>query len=501
MIQEIIKSLLDHEELLFVIQCTVVAFGVFHYILYPLYFHPLAKIPGPKLAALTQYYNHYYTWAEKRNRWVQSLHENYGPIVRLGPDEVDISDAAYIKDIYTGNYDKTSFYENFCNYGSFNTFSSLGKEAHRQSRKISSKFYSKSNVTSAKNQEKVRESISSTLGVMENYLGESIDVFLLFQQMAIDTVSKFAFGKSYDPLLSDPMGWGEKVIHNFSCTAGTSFWTTNMPRFYNYVVPEQLQKAGAFVRDWNWKLAEKAFERASENDDEETLVSVLMKGGKNVRAVASECFDHVAAGHETTGTTLAYFYLNMARYPDIQERLISELKIRFGEPHGLESCYLADVEELPYLNAVLLENFRLHAAIPGEEPRTVPASGLQWRGSKETPEVLIPKGTTVTMQPYTVHRDKEVFENPECFNPDRWFTDESKLREMNRRMMPFGAGSRSCIGMHIAQEEIRLIIASSFLRYRVKMDPAFDYVKNMEMADRYTSHPMGDKCFMVFEKI
>lgn len=77
----------------------------------------------------------------------------------------------------------------------------------------------------------------------------------------------------------------------------------------------------------------------------------------------------------------------------------------------------------------------------------------------------IPKGRTILIAPYTVHRDPRWYEQPEAFMPERWLGDLEK-RIPRLAYLPFGAGPRICIGNAFAMMEARLILATVAQRFR-----------------------------------
>ncbi|QPG76706.1 hypothetical protein FOA43_004100 [Brettanomyces nanus] len=470
-------------------------------------------IPGPTICALSGYWILYKSWSEQRNHYVDHLHRIYGPIVRVGPNEVDICDSSYLKDVYVHDMDKSNFYAQFVNYGSHNTFSTVDKETHKESRKVSAKFYSKTHVCSDEVQQNIRGVISKVLKVLDQSKNSPINVFLLWSDMAMDAVTIFSFGtKYYQPLLDDPWGLGKTVVMDFFVQSSSWFWTTQMPQVYNWVVPQGVNVATQKCCDF----IEKQFERALSGigESEETLVNTLL-GEKASNAkkpvfddlrTKSECFDHIAAGHNTTATTLSYVYFELSRHPELQQRLVDELKTFNGNKilsvDDHESQIYSKVEELPLMNAVIDETFRVYAAIPGQEPRLAPKGGMQWRGSKETPRCTVPQGTVITMQPWSLHRDPSVFTDPNNWNPDRWMIeDQEKLKAMRKNLIPFSAGARMCVGMNLAICEIKLNISSIMSRYKVKLEEGFDYDSYSYFADAYTSMPAKAQMPLVFEPL
>lgn len=528
MIKELVSEILNSNDPKSLLTASLVILStsfLIWFFIYPLYFHPLSKIPGPKLCTLTKYYILYKSWNEERNRFVQSLHEKYGSIVRIGPNEVDINDVTYLKDIYINDFDKSSFYSQFVNYGQPNTFSINDKKEHSLSRKASHKFYSKSNICSENIMPRIEKVISDTLKVFDDYNNKSINVFILFCDMAMDAVTSFSFGtKNYESLLADPFGFGSEIVTDFGLQSSTWFWVTQMPYFYDWIATKTVVEASKRCYDWIEKQFDYSFNllKNSKEKKEETLLTVyfepsidsveVVQKNKlfNYLRTKSEFFDHIAAGHITTGTTLSYLFYELAKYPEIQKKLHDELvnKLNNGKPletsnHQPIKYSIVDNEELlPYMHAVLLETFRIHAAIPGEEPRVVPQKGMVFRGNNKTPSCKIPAGTVVVMQPWSLHRVSELFPDPDKFDPQRWIdASETQLRKMKGNLMHFGSGARMCIGMNLATAEIKLLLSNVMVRYQVELVKDFDYDHDGEMLDIYTTLPRSEKMMLKFKPL
>jgi Cytochrome P450 len=124
---------------------------------------PLAKIPGPKLAALTQWWIIYHEFNGDRTVTIHKLHEKYGPVVRVSPTEVSFTSPDGVKDIYGAGstFPKSHFYDLFQYYGERNMFTTLTKKEHGTRKKMITDRYSKSYVmqpgVEASVQSRVRE--------------------------------------------------------------------------------------------------------------------------------------------------------------------------------------------------------------------------------------------------------------------------------------------------------------------------------------------------------
>lgn len=110
-------------------------------------------------------------------------------------------------------------------------------------------------------------------------------------------------------------------------------------------------------------------------------------------------------------------------------------------------------QELPLIKS------RINPGTPGHLPRVVPASGATVNG------IPLPPGTVVSMSIWLMHHDANAFPNPDIFNPNRWIGDVEEIRIRERSLVPFGRGSRNCVGQNLAMCELYFLIATIFHRF------------------------------------
>lgn len=191
----------------------------------------------------------------------------------------------------------------------------------------------------------------------------------------------------------------------------------------------------------------------------------------------------IVAGSDTTANTLTYLVWAVCRDPQIKKKLVDELaEIR-------DDFTDEDLRSLPYLNQVINEALRLYPAVPSALPRSVPPKGTTMGGH------WIPGGSTVSTQLYSLHRDPVAYPDPEKFEPSRW---ASPTKLMKDAFMPFGAGSRNCIGLHLAKIELRLA-TGYFFRYfpNAKLSSKYDFNDNdMEQMLFFLMSPKGKRCLL-----
>lgn len=164
-----------------------------------------------------------------------------------------------------------------------------------------------------------------------------------------------------------------------------------------------------------------------------TLVSRLQSKAAELpeKTVPAECMDHLVAGIDTTGDGLCFLMheLSLPRSQYMQEKLQKELLANSDMPF----------DQLPYLDAVVKEGLRVFPPISMSLPRYVPEGGRTISG------FWVPEGTIVSAQPFTLHKDEEVFPRPMEYEPERWLSEKG-AREREEMYFAFSKGGRGCLG-------------------------------------------------------
>ncbi|XP_055984291.1 LOW QUALITY PROTEIN: cytochrome P450 3A19-like [Sorex fumeus] len=161
----------------------------------------------------------------------------------------------------------------------------------------------------------------------------------------------------------------------------------------------------------------------------------------------------IFSGYENTRSTLSFLVYCLASYPDVQQKLQQEIDATFPskEPPAFDT-----LEQMEYLDMLVSETLRLY-----------PSAGLLERVCKEDVEInglLIPKGTVVMMPIFVLHKDLELWTDPEEFHPER-FSIQNKDNISPYVYVPFGAGPRKCIGMRFALMSLKLAVVKTLQNF------------------------------------
>ncbi|KAL9965315.1 hypothetical protein ACROYT_G029100 [Oculina patagonica] len=203
------------------------------------------------------------------------------------------------------------------------------------------------------------------------------------------------------------------------------------------------------------------------------LTYLITKGELTPKEINVNCILMFRAGVETTSTGLLWLLYDLARNPGVQEKVYEEVTSLVG-PHG---DFTPDsFAKLDYLKACVKESMRLHPAAPWERRLTqdVVLSGYQ-----------VPSGTAVLYSNYLSGRSEKLFKFPLEFKPERWLNEDlGKIHPF--ASLPFGVGTRMCIGRRIAETEICLLTAKLVQRFILEYheEPADEKLRFLVIPDR-----------------
>ncbi|CAA7035874.1 unnamed protein product [Microthlaspi erraticum] len=154
------------------------------------------------------------------------------------------------------------------------------------------------------------------------------------------------------------------------------------------------------------------------------------------------------AGTDTSAVTLEWAMASLLNHPEILEKAKLEIDEKIGQDRLMDEPDLAD---LPYLQNIVTETFRLYPAAPLLVPRS-PAEDIKIGGYD------VPRETMVMVNAWSMHRDPELWNEPEEFKPER-FSGKGGDEDV-RKLMTFGIGRRACPGTSLGQKIVTLALGS-----------------------------------------
>ncbi|XP_034175979.2 putative cytochrome P450 6a20 [Osmia lignaria lignaria] len=320
----------------------------------------------------------------------------------------------------------------------------------------------------------------------------TIDVKDVYGKYSIDIIMSAAFGINLDSF-RDPDNefnyWGKKVFEP------NIFWNAIVIWAPHILDKLSMPFTDRGVSNFFIKMFEDTVNYRDANNIERkdflNLLMQLMKNGyvdvdessdeKDVTKktetkltmleAAAQAYVFYLAGFETSSTTVTFCLYELAKHQDMQDKLREEIRI-VTQKHG-EITYNA-VNEMTYLHKVISETLRKY-------PPLVMLNRICTEEIKiETTDIHIPTGTSVLIPVYGLHRDPDIYPDPDKFDPERFSEENIKTRHPYA-YLPFGEGPRICIGLRFGLIQSKVAIISSLLRSKFKLAP--DTPTSLEMKE------------------
>ncbi|TFK27312.1 high nitrogen upregulated cytochrome P450 monooxygenase 2 [Coprinopsis marcescibilis] len=442
-------------------------------------FHPLADRPGPFICKITKFWGAYIAFKGDTHRYYQQLHQRYGPIVRVGPNELSIVEKDAIAPVL-GNqgmprgpiWDGRRFglLENQ-NWDSL--IDCRNQEEHNKLRKPWNQAFSGGPI---KDYQPILEERGQQL---VNFLNDAcvdghgtLDIAKWISCFAFDFMGDLAFGGSFNLMRDGDIDgiWQmmeEGVI--LPNIVGQIPWAWVMIK----PLPVIAAKRNDFT-SWARTQAQLRLEMDTRKKDlffhlyEAPARASGVPLESQMDLVVANSLLTIIAGSDTTSTTASAIICCLLGCREKFARLRAELDEAFplteadDGPPRIEMDILG---RLPYLTGVVNEGLRLAPAVPSNIQRS-PEDGSGGRLLIGT-GIFIPEGTAVNIPAYSIQRDPRYFSpSPESFIPERWLPDpEGRFTTNKEAFIPFSHGPSNCAGKPMAMIELRFIIAMLVHRF------------------------------------
>ncbi|CAI7654472.1 unnamed protein product [Penicillium glandicola] len=451
---------------------------------------PLRRFPGPFLAGWTNLWRILHVRQGKYHMVIHELHKKYGPVVRIGPNVLDLDIPELIKTIYNikSDYLKTEFYHGSSakNNGKiiYNLFSECNPQLHAQQKRPISKHYSLTGVLP----------LEPHIDDMISYLCQRLEEKFIDGSKTCDLgewIAYYTWDVVGNATFSQPIGYLEKgcdfdkTIHSADVAMDYFSLVGQIPILDHLLDKNPVYRIGppSFGTITNISIQhlmdrlqnkDTDYHDPSKPDFLDKFIEAKEKFPDVVddMQIISYLMINMIAGADTTGITInAALYFSL-KHPHVWERLRTEIPA-YDSTSGHTVSYKS-AKQFPYLDAVIRESMRCHPAVAMLLERYVPEGGLVLPDGS-----LVPAGSIVGINPYIVGHNTTIWgEDAEEFRPGRWLRDETRetedafqerLLSMNKADLTFGGGSRSCIGKHLGLLEVYKVIATLVSRYDIKL--------------------------------
>ncbi|KAE8354975.1 cytochrome P450 [Aspergillus coremiiformis] len=444
--------------------------------IYNVFFHPLRGYPGPKRYAASQLVNVYHIVKGDGCKRTAELHEQYGEVVRVGPNELSYISPSANRTIYGGRPRADEVFEknpiaNLQGTREVQNIFFAPHEPHARYKKLMGPAFSD---LAVREQEpmiqqfvtQLVDSLRTTRDPPTRYYPTAdriVDLAAWYNLIIFDILSCLAFGQpiggleqaAYHPWVSAIL---KAIVNSTFIEAAHRLWPYHR-LFERFVIPQEMKDDYASHLSFTAKsLAER---QTRDHLGRADFASFILKGMSE-----EELFDNinivVTAGGETTAATLTAATYYLTHNPRCYERLVTEIRETFSTQ---EDITLVALNELKYLSAVIKETLRIHPAVAIGLHRLTPKQGKVIDGK------WVPGGTWVSVANLAACRTPRYWKHPDQFVPERWLADGGYAEDNHSASTPFSIGVRGCIGVNLANANMRLILARLLWSFDLEAQP------------------------------
>ncbi|ROK28242.1 Cytochrome P450 2K1 [Anabarilius grahami] len=321
-------------------------------------------------------------------------------------------------------------------------------------------------------EEKIIEEIQYLKGEFDKFEGKAFDTTQPVNYAVSNIISSIVYGTRFeytDPRFTEMV---DRANENVRIGGSISMWIYNVFPWLGLFLKDKrifIENVVQCQMDMK-KLINGLLETLNPQDLRGFVDSFLIRKQSDEKSGKKDSYFHqenllvmvgnlFAAGTDTTGTTLRWGLMLMAKYPHIQDRVQEEIDRVIGGRQPL----VDDRKKLPYTDAVIHETQRLANIVPMNLPHKT-SCDVHFNG------YFIKKGTTVVPLLTSVLKDPSEWEKPNSFYPEH-FLDEKGQFVKRDAFMPFSAGRRVCLGESLARMELFLFFTSLLQSYRFTTPP------------------------------
>ncbi|KAF7322341.1 hypothetical protein HMN09_00011800 [Mycena chlorophos] len=473
-------------------------------------FHPLAAYPGPVLGKATQLWIlGIATAAGHQYLYLKKLHDQYGPFVRIGPNELSMIDAAAANQILgPGGLNKGRYFTAGRHASTPPTIVSLIGDAHTSKRRVWNR-----GMTSPAIREYNVFLVKRTQQLIERLQNQttSVDIVFWLDLFALDLMGDLSFGGGFESMKEgrdkDLIG---SRIRGFMKYV---FFFLKTPAKITSLIPELLTSQPKFpglyqhcifcrklanlfknsmISDINLPSIEPRMAHLLEQKICGTILYAdeagLEKERPTLESSAADGIVAIIAASDTTVSAIACCIWLMITHPGVYQKVQTELDQVFPDANNLDGIYDPEHQELEYLSACIQETLRLHPPLPSNGgPRQAQ------EGDREISGRVIPAGTSVYTPTYALHHRPDYFSDPDKFIPERWLSSNAEPKDLEKQtpfnahetsaFMPFSLGPANCVGQRFAKREMLHVLSMLLCTFDFKFDKGSREVETIHWTD------------------
>ncbi|OJJ99917.1 hypothetical protein ASPACDRAFT_78841 [Aspergillus aculeatus ATCC 16872] len=450
------------------------------------FLHPLSKFPGPSIAAVSHLWEFWHDWVKNGTflEGVADLHRSYkSPVVRIAPNHLHVNDVEVYHQVFKVN---TNFYKAPYFYEAFGFATSIATitnpHRHKPLRTTVAPMFTGTAVDGMSDEmyDMVRKA-TDLLAARSTGTGNKFNVMQFLRCITTDVSCNLIFGETLD-LVSNGYH-SDRFLGNLDTFVENVWIMVHAPWIAQFALmlpnslTDKIVPGYAYFREQCISWIDKVRARRAKGitlmrNGRPTLFDVLMDDNpdKNYKVpskseLIDQAFLFAIAGTDTTSMATTFAVFHILNNPAVRERLCEELR---GASAIIRDQYnYREVRKLPYLSAVIKEALRMSSPFPGRLPRVVPPEGMKLDNK------FVPGGTIISISSRCIMDDPKIYPEPEKFLPERWMGENAK--SMDRNMIAFGKGSRSCLGTNLAYLKMYTMLSTMFCRWDLRLVSPTDH--------------------------
>ncbi|KAI0306242.1 cytochrome P450 [Multifurca ochricompacta] len=276
--------------------------------------------------------------------------------------------------------------------------------------------------------------------------------------------------------------------------------------YVRYVPTREYRRFRSFL-DYIRNMSREMIKESMINGDGKDIMSVLLRANESSdpksKMADNEVIDQIStlllAGHDTTANTLTWFFYEVARHPDAQERIRQEIAVVRARTNS-EEYTTSDLDSMVYTQAALKESMRLHpifwmlARVATRDDVIPLAFPITTKSGEQITSIPIKKGTPIDISTAAYNRLPEVWgEDSNEWNPER-FLDPNRVRQSNIGLfgnLLLASGSRACIGWRFSVLEMQILITTLLENFEFSLPPQNEKTK-IYRKPSHVMMPMAD---------
>ncbi|KAJ3873159.1 high nitrogen upregulated cytochrome P450 monooxygenase 2 [Lentinula edodes] len=441
-------------------------------------FHPLANYPGPTIAKISKVWTVHKSMDGKLAHYYKMLHDQYGPIVRVGPNEISVAEKDLLPFIIgTQGMPKGPLWEGRAitpkknrNQSNYSLIGVRDLTHHSHLRKTWNRAFSEEPLQDY--QDILIQNANNLVEVLEKRFMEGsveLDIANVINLFSFDFMGDLAFAANFDALRNNDANHFQKNMERALLTPALTMqipWSVAIVQAFPWL-STSLRSFGAFA-------VSQAKLRAS-NESRKDLFYYLrsysdVPQDSLFAFIVSNAVLAIIAGSDTSASALCNAIYYLVANPKDMQTLQQEIEEAF--PDSGTNIDIQKLDKMPWLNAVINETLRLQPPVPSGLQRA-PAVGSK---GKLVGSHYIKEGTSVLVSPYVLHRDpRYFFPHPDKYWPARWLPENADSVTLDTSaFIPFSQGPANCVGKRLAMFELRYLLVLLFSRYEFSFQTGWD---------------------------